>query len=69
MAASSYQQQNGQVIGLGGLNNEDNNLDTKMLMVKKNGDNRITALINRQLQGNFYNGLFLKNFKFVNFRL
>ena len=51
MTASSYQQ-NGSITNLGGMGNLDNDYDAKMFVVKKNGDNRITALISRQLQGN-----------------
>lgn len=51
MAASSHQQQNGQVIGLGGIGNLENDSDTKLFVVKKTGDSQgITALISRQLQ-------------------
>ena len=52
MAASSHQQQNGQVIGLGNVSHPDGELDAKMFVVKKTGDSQgITALISRQLQG------------------
>lgn len=55
MAASSHQQQNGQVIGLGGIGALENDPDTKLFVVKKTGDSQgITALINRQLQGNSF---------------
>ncbi|KAG7209620.1 hypothetical protein KM043_011271 [Ampulex compressa] len=51
MAASSHQQQNGQVIGLGGIGALENDPDTKLFVVKKTGDSQgITALISRQLQ-------------------
>lgn len=52
MAASSHQQQNGQIIGLGGIGALENDPDTKLFVVKKTGDSQgITALISRQLQG------------------
>lgn len=52
MAASSHQQQNGQIIGLGGIGALENDADTKLFVVKKTGDSQgITALISRQLQG------------------
>ncbi|XP_015588263.1 blood vessel epicardial substance isoform X3 [Cephus cinctus] len=52
MAASSHQQQNGQVVGLGGMTGIESDSETKLLVVKKTGDSQgITALINRQLQG------------------
>lgn len=52
MAASSHQQQNGQVIGLAGIGALENDPDTKLFVVKKTGDSQgITALISRQLQG------------------
>lgn len=51
MAASSHQQQNGQVIGLSGIGALENDPDTKLFVVKKTGDSQgITALISRQLQ-------------------
>lgn len=51
MAASSHQQQNGQVIGLGSIGTLENDPDTKLFVVKKTGDSQgITALISRQLQ-------------------
>ncbi|KAG5324377.1 POPD1 protein, partial [Acromyrmex charruanus] len=51
MAASSHQQQNGQIIGLGGIGALENDPDTKLFVVKKTGDSQgITALISRQLQ-------------------
>lgn len=52
MAASNHQQQNGQIIGLGGIGALENDPDTKLFVVKKTGDSQgITALISRQLQG------------------
>lgn len=52
MAASNHQQQNGQIIGLGGIGALENDADTKLFVVKKTGDSQgITALISRQLQG------------------
>lgn len=58
MAASSHQQQNGQIIGLGGIGALENDADTKLFVVKKTGDSQgITALISRQLQG-MYRSLF-----------
>jgi len=52
MAASSHQQQNGQIIGLSGIGALENDADTKLFVVKKTGDSQgITALISRQLQG------------------
>lgn len=62
MAASSHQQQNGQVIGLGGIGALENDPDTKLFVVKKTGDSQgITALISRQLQGKYFstNSFFL----------
>lgn len=54
MAASSHQQQNGQVVGLGGIGALENDPDTKLFVVKKTGDSQgITALISRQLQGRY----------------
>jgi len=54
MAASSHQQQNGQIIGLGGIGALENDPDTKLFVVKKTGDSQgITALISRQLQGTY----------------
>ncbi|KMR04332.1 blood vessel epicardial substance [Lasius niger] len=51
MAASNHQQQNGQIIGLGGIGALENDPDTKLFVVKKTGDSQgITALISRQLQ-------------------
>ena len=53
MSASGNQQQNGQVIGLGGMAGIENDPETKLFVVKKGGDSQgITALISRQLQGN-----------------
>lgn len=55
MAASSHQQQNGQVIGLSGIGALENDPDTKLFVVKKTGDSQgITALISRQLQGKYF---------------
>lgn len=52
MAASGHQHQNGQVVGLGGMGNIENDPETKLFVVKKTGDSHgITALISRQLQG------------------
>ncbi|XP_043280462.1 popeye domain-containing protein 3-like isoform X2 [Venturia canescens] len=52
MAASGHQQQNGQVIGLGGMPGIESDQETKLFVVKKTGDSQgITALISRQLQG------------------
>jgi hypothetical protein len=63
MAASSHQQQNGQIIGLGGIGALENDADTKLFVVKKTGDSQgITALISRQLQGIYR--LFSYNFHF-----
>lgn len=60
MAASSHQQQNGQIIGLGGIGALDNDADTKLFVVKKTGDSQgITALISRQLQGMYHQFSFL----------
>jgi len=63
MAASSHQQQNGQIISLG-IGALENDADTKLFVVKKTGDSQgITALISRQLQGRyqfFLQFLFLK---------
>lgn len=54
MAASNHQQQNGQIIGLGGIGALENDPDTKLFVVKKTGDSQgITALISRQLQGKY----------------
>jgi hypothetical protein len=54
MAASSHQHQNGQVIGFSNMTNHDTELEAKMFVVKKTSENQgITALINRQLQGNW----------------
>ncbi|KAK0173515.1 hypothetical protein PV328_006700 [Microctonus aethiopoides] len=51
MAASGHQHQNGQVVGLGGVGNIENDPETKLFVVKKTGDSHgITALISRQLQ-------------------
>lgn len=56
MAASGHQQQNGQVIGLGGMGGMESDTETKLFVVKKTGDSQgITALISRQLQGIFSN--------------
>jgi len=53
MAASSHQQQNGQIISLG-IGALENDADTKLFVVKKTGDSQgITALISRQLQGRY----------------
>lgn len=52
MAASGHQHQNGQIVGLGGVGNIENDPETKLFVVKKTGDSQgITALISRQLQG------------------
>lgn len=61
MAASSHQQQNGQIIGLG-IGALENDPDTKLFVVKKTGDSQgITALISRQLQGmyKFFSAIFI----------
>ncbi|XP_074102883.1 popeye domain-containing protein 3 isoform X3 [Cotesia typhae] len=52
MAAGTHQHhgQNGQVVGLGGVGNLDNDPDTKLFVVKKSDNHGITALISRQLQ-------------------
>lgn len=53
MAATGNHQQNGQVIGIGSAEQIENDSETKLFIVKKNGDSHgITALITRQLQGN-----------------
>lgn len=60
MAASSHQQQNGQVIGLSGIGALENDPDTKLFVVKKTGDSQgITALISRQLQGKYRSTIFM----------
>lgn len=51
MAAGNHQHQNGQVVGLGGVGNIENDSDTKLFVVKKSDNHGITALISRQLQG------------------
>ncbi|XP_014298988.1 popeye domain-containing protein 3 isoform X1 [Microplitis demolitor] len=50
MAAGNHQHQNGQVVGLGGVGNIENDSDTKLFVVKKSDNHGITALISRQLQ-------------------
>ncbi|XP_012275861.1 blood vessel epicardial substance isoform X2 [Orussus abietinus] len=51
-AASTHQQQNGQVVSLTGMSGIESDPDSKLFVVKKAGDSQgITALINRQLQG------------------
>lgn len=62
MAASTHQQQNGQIIGLGGIGALENDTDTKLFVVKKTGDSQgITALISRQLQGTYLSLVLLIN--------
>ncbi|XP_034939103.1 popeye domain-containing protein 3-like isoform X3 [Chelonus insularis] len=52
MAAGGHHNQNGQIVGFGGMGNLENEQDTKLFVVKKSSDNHgITALISRQLQG------------------
>lgn len=66
MAASSHQQQNGQVIGLGSIGTLENDPDTKLFVVKKTGDSQgITALISRQLQGKNYQDTYKHVYMFM----